>query len=135
MSLSNFYAGDDPRRILEMIREKNLYTLSSDDPCETKNGPHTFFKQQNELLNDKPVAYEIQVGYLVCVISNTRDHAMFQRRGDIRSFELLNNTQRYSAHQFANKTRDQQQNKEFNGQNSCMQNNCSSTFSGWPLVQ
>lgn len=137
----NFYAGDDPRIILQKIREEKSYTVSSDGPCETKNGPHTFFKQQNELLSDKPVAFEIQVGYLVCVISNRRDHAMFQRRGDIRSFELLNNTQRYSSHQFADKTRDQIQNKKVNETrkrsklDNCMQNNFGSTFSGWPLVQ
>ena len=74
-----FFAGDQPRIILQKIREKNLYTFSSDGPCETKNGPHTFFKQQNELLSDKLVAFEIQVESFVCVISNTRDHAMFQR--------------------------------------------------------
>ena len=136
-----FFAGDQPRIILQKIREKNLYTFSSDGPCETKNGPHTFFKQQNELLSDKPVAFEIQVESFVCVISNTRDHAMFQRRGDIRSFELLSNTQRYSSHQPADKTRDQIQNNKVNemrkisGQYSCIQNNCSGTFSGWPLVE
>ena len=136
-----FFAGDHPHKILQKIREKNLYTVSSDGPCETKNGPHTFFKQQNELLSDKPVAFEIQVGYLVCVISNRRDHAMFQRRGDIRPFELLSNTQRYLSNQPSDKTRDQIQNKKVNETrkrsklDNCMQDNCPGTFSGWPLVQ
>ena len=98
-------------------------------------------KQQNKLLSDNSVAFKIQVGHLACMISNRRDHDMFQRRGDIRSFELLSNTQRYLSNQPSDKTSDQIQNKKFNenmkrnNSDKCTQYNFPSTFSGWGLVE
>ena len=93
----NFFAGDHPRTILQMISENTPYTCSSDGPCETKKGRHTFFGEQNKLSRKEPVAFEIQVGHLACVISNRIDHPMFQRRGDIKSFELLSETKHFSS--------------------------------------
>ena len=136
-----FFAGDHPRIILQKISENKPYTCSSDGPSETKKGRHTFFEEQNKLLSNEAVAIEIQVGYLACVISNRIDHAMFQRRGDIRPFELLSNTQRYLSNQPSDKTNDQIQNKKVNETrkrsklDNCMQDNSPGTFSGWPLVQ
>ena len=136
-----FFAGDHPRIILQKISENTPYTCSSDGPCETKKGRHTFFEEQNKLSRNEPVAFEIQVGHLACVISNRIDHPMFQRRGDIKSFELLSNTQRYLSNQPSDKTNDQIQNKKVNKTrersklDNCMQYNCPGTFSGWPLVQ
>lgn len=137
----NFFAGDHPRTIMQMISENTPYTCSSDGPFETKKGRHTFFGEQNKLSRKEPVAFEIQVGHLACVISNRIDHPMFQRRGDIKSFELLSNTQRYLSNQPSDKTNDQIQNKKVNKTrersklDNCMQDNCPGTFSGWPLVQ
>lgn len=133
----NFFAGDHPRTILQMISENTPYTCSSDGPCETKKGRHTFFEEQNKLSRNEPVAFEIQVGHLACVISNRIDHPMFQRRGDIKSFELLSETKHFSS----KKKNDQTQNEEFNARNrlikldNCMQDNCRSTFTGWGLVE